>query len=378
MPRLNIVLAAPSLSRPGGVARSVARAVRALRAAGHPVTVVSPDEALFPDDRRHEGGDVTFGPRERGGTSPEETARRGASEHAHVLVEEVARLGGRPDIVLGYYATTAGRAAVLAGSELALPAVVAARGNDIDRDLAEGSPLASTVRDTLARAAGVIAVSREMVDKIRRGAGVLATFVTNAVEHSRFFPDPEGARAFVARFDLESSRPVLGVFGELKQKRGLERLGALPDEVLAPFQLLVVGRVRGEVRDLLPRGVRLVPYLQDDADLRGAYCACAALLHPSTMDGMPNVVLEAMACGTPVLVSPVGGLLDLVQDGVTGAICDGPSDWARALADLRTGELAPRAEAARTLVPAPEIERDGILRALQDAMRRYTASSASR
>ena len=55
--------------------------------------------------------------------------------------------------------------------------------------------------------------------------------------------------------------------------------------------------------------------------LPGIYRSCDCLLHPTLYEGMPNVVLEAMAMGLPVIASNVSGNDDLVRHGQTGLIC---------------------------------------------------------
>lgn len=47
---------------------------------------------------------------------------------------------------------------------------------------------------------------------------------------------------------------------------------------------------------------------------------CQLLILPSYAEGVPNIMLEAMACETPVLVTPVGGVPDLIEEGITGLL----------------------------------------------------------
>jgi glycosyltransferase involved in cell wall biosynthesis len=66
-------------------------------------------------------------------------------------------------------------------------------------------------------------------------------------------------------------------------------------------------------------------YVENDRFLSLAYSAADLFVIPSLQDNLPNTVLEAMACGTPVIGFDVGGIRDMVRSGLTGALVE-PGD----------------------------------------------------
>jgi teichuronic acid biosynthesis glycosyltransferase TuaC len=346
---MRVLLVVPAAHR-GGVARSSTRLAASLRAAGHSVVRCRPDDALFPGDTRQDGDEVRFAlPSDVGAWTDR-------------VLDAID--AGRPDVVLGFYGSTAGVCAVAAAALREVPSVVALRGNDVDRDFF-APDRHGVLAWALRRASRTTAVSREMAHKVRAWLGVEATVIHNGVDRDVWRPDPAGAAEVRSRWGLDASRPVLGVFGELKAKRGLDRLPSIPP----PWQVLIVGEVRPEVRAHVPPGARCVGWVEDDETLRAAYGVCDLVAQPSAHDGTPNVVLEAMACGRVVAVSRVGGMADLVRHGENGLVCSTPDDW-RAALDLvatRRAEAERLAGVGRTSVPTIEAERDAFIRVLEDA-----------
>ncbi len=98
--------------------------------------------------------------------------------------------------------------------------------------------------------------------------------------------------------------------GRLSEEKGVRELAEAADGL----PLVVVGD--GPLRNLVPNGVGFVP----PADLGRWYEGAAVVVVPSRREGYGIVAREAMAYGRPVVATAVGGLVDAVEDGVTGVL----------------------------------------------------------
>ncbi|MCX2827081.1 glycosyltransferase family 1 protein [Bacillus pseudomycoides] len=81
------------------------------------------------------------------------------------------------------------------------------------------------------------------------------------------------------------------------------------------------GPLAEELRETLPANVTFTGYLQEE-NLAEAYACSDLMIFPSATETFGNVVLESLACGTPVVGANSGGVKNIITDGKTGFLCE--------------------------------------------------------
>jgi glycosyltransferase involved in cell wall biosynthesis len=203
-----------------------------------------------------------------------------------------------------------------------------------------------------ARADAAISCSRFVAERVEETLGVESEVVHNGVDTAAFSPGPpDGELAEALR--LAGKRAVL-FLGRFTLQKGadtlLRALALLPEDVVAV--MVGGGPLEGRLRSLARRlGVaertRFVGVVAR-RELPRLYRASRALAVPSNMEPLGIVAIEAMACGLPVVASAVGGLPELVDEGVGRLVPPhDPAALARALGEVLDDEALARRLGAR-------------------------------
>jgi glycosyltransferase involved in cell wall biosynthesis len=218
------------------------------------------------------------------------------------------------DLIDAHYFYPDGVAAVLLGRALGKPVVITARGTDVNLIPRFRVPR-RWIRFAAKRAAGIIAVSQALKDALVALAIPAERIVVlrNGVDLEMFRPGDRAA----ARAALDLDGRILVSVGLLIERKGHDlTISALPK--LSNCTLLIVGdgpdRVGLEAlasRLGVADRVRFLGALPHQ-NLRNLYMAADALVLSSSREGWPNVLLEAMACGTPVVASAIWGNPEIV------------------------------------------------------------------
>jgi teichuronic acid biosynthesis glycosyltransferase TuaC len=242
------------------------------------------------------------------------------------------------DVIDAHYFYPDGVAAVWIGRRLRRPVVITARGTDINLIPRYALPR-RMIRWGIAKADRLVAVSealkRALVDLGATSDGV--EVLRNGVDLSMFCPTDRR----VARQDLGLTRPTLLSVGHLIERKGhdrvIEAMRQLPD-----FDLLIVGE--GPEREALGHLARRVGVadhvrflgLLPHTTLSQVYGASDALVLASSREGWANVLLEAMACGTPVVAANNWGNPEVVKTPASGVLMEQntPEGIARAVRTL--------------------------------------------
>lgn len=226
------------------------------------------------------------------------------------LVWEALSTRGRFDGVEAHFVLATGPPALISARLRGLPLVVYAHGTDV-RDAAHRSPLHRWLASrVIASADAVVANSAETAEQVARLGG-RAEVIPPGIDLARFGPTPRPAE-----------RRVLYLGGDVADK-GVDVARRLADTLVGP-------------------GIREV----DPIEVPALLASHDVVLVPSRVEPYGLVAAEAIASGRWVVASAVGGLTDIVTDGVTGTLVrDGEFSGAlESVPDYDPGTVAADAE----------------------------------
>lgn len=146
---------------------------------------------------------------------------------------------------------------------------------------------------------------------------------------------------FKIEYPLDKRPNIIGFVGRLSKEKGILNFLAsikLLSEKEKSLSFFIVGdgELRDEVQNYIDKEnlgqrVRIIGWVQHEELLPKYFNKMKLMVLPSYTEGLANVILEAMACGTPVLATAVGAIPDVIKDGQNGFLLKNNSS--KAIAD---------------------------------------------
>lgn len=217
-------------------------------------------------------------------------------------------------------------------------------------------------RNALQYADAVIAVSdgmrRDVLDAYPGIDGHRVHVVRNGIDAAVWRPGPpaEGSRDVLAELGVRPDRPMVAFVGRITAQKGVAHLLAAARDFDPAIQLVLCAgqpdtpRLEAQVADAVQElaqhrdAVFWVREMLPTEQLRQVLAAATVFVCPSVYEPLGIVNLEAMACGTAVVASDVGGIPEVVVDGVTGHLVHydaaAPQDYEAALAAATNAVVA--------------------------------------
>ncbi len=212
---------------------------------------------------------------------------------------------------------------------------------------ATGGAFAHYVRWLYQRFDLVFAPSRYMCDYLH-SIGVKHTALQPLGVDTEIFHPMRRVRDLRQELGLPRETRLLAFAGRFSGEKNIEVLRAAFARLGAPYHLLLIG---GAESARLDGNVTVVPYRRDSVDLAEWLASADALVHAGTRETFGLVLLEAMACGLPIVGARAGAVPEIVTPEV-GLLAE-PHDsasFADAVAALYDSPLEPRRVAARARV----------------------------
>jgi glycosyltransferase involved in cell wall biosynthesis len=246
-----------------------------------------------------------------------------------------------PDVVLSYWLYPDAYGAMRAAQRAGVPLVVGARGSDLRVRDAISQRL---TRPVLHAAQRILVVSEDLGRVAVRDYGADSArirAIPNGCDASIFHPQPrEAARAGLG---VDAEAELVVYVGRLVPEKGLSELldaatMLAPQRPRLRLALIGDGPMRAELEGRLAADPSLrvaLPGALGPQEVARWMAAADLVTLPSYSEGHPNVLVEALACGRPVVATPVGGIPEVVDAdcGVLVPVRD-PAALAAGLADV--------------------------------------------
>ncbi len=231
--------------------------------------------------------------------------------------------------------------------------------------LGGGYRISTWVEHTAVLAAdAIIAVSSAMREDVLRVYPALdpnlVHVIRNGIDTDVWYPSgPVQSGSVLAELGVDPHRPIVAFVGRITRQKGVAHLVAAAHRFSPEIQLVlcagapdtpeIADEVRAAVAGLARdrNGVFWIRDMLPIGELREILSAATVFVCPSVYEPLGIVNLEAMACATAVVASHVGGIPEVVADGITGSLV--PYD-----ADDPAGYQARLADAVNALVADPE------------------------
>jgi teichuronic acid biosynthesis glycosyltransferase TuaC len=263
----------------------------------------------------------------------------GAMAHAHLMYLGARRAVRRSqrefdcDLIDAHFVYPDGVAATMFARRMNKPVVLTGRGEEILR-FPDLPVIGRAIRWALPRATRLIALSVEIAESMERCGADPAriTVIENGVDGQKFHPVPQ--REAQRKMQLPTDRPIVVSAGYRLERKGFHILiDAIPQirQRIPNVLVVIVGGPARWGEDYTPVIEARIQAnnVQDHVRLIGArpqeelsywYSAGDVFALLTSREGSPNVLMESLACGTPAVATPIGGIPEVLSDSRLGVL----------------------------------------------------------
>lgn len=147
-----------------------------------------------------------------------------------------------------------------------------------------------------------------------------AQVIYNGIDHEFFRPRQINRERYLTKLDIEGDKIVLLFVGNPTLRKGADLLPDIMKKLGDGYILIMTSGLRGDVKRY-GKNIRYAGKVNPD-QLVNLYNFCDMFLFPTRSEGLALTVLEAMACGKPIITTDCASMPEVIRDGHNGFLCE--------------------------------------------------------